>query len=69
MFKQMEGGGTCLRMMDLRCRDLSRIPADDIARAVTEANLIESKMTDNKILYIFYYVQKSKAGLSPALDI
>ena len=56
-------------MMDLRCRDLSRIPADDIARAVTEANLIESKMTDNKILYIFYYVQKSKAGLSPALDI
>ena len=56
MFKQM-GEGTCLRKMDLWCRDLSRILADDIARAVnnlTEVNLMESKMSDNQILCIFF---------------
>ena len=69
MFKQM-GEGTCLRKMDLRCRDLSRIPADDIARAVnnlTEVNLMESKMSDSQKKSIF--IRMSQKTCLRYLDI
>ena len=55
LFKLM-GEGTCLRKMDLRCRDLSRIHHEDIGRAVNnliEVNLMETNLSNIQILQIF----------------
>ena len=52
----MLGETSCLRKLDLRCRDLSKVDDDDIARAVnnlTEVNIMETNLSSSQIQNIF----------------
>ena len=53
---RMLGEKSCLKKLDLRCRDLSRVDDDDIARAVnnlTEVNIMETNLSSSQIQNIF----------------